>query len=93
MTQLTISHDENLMRYSIFEDGLEAYLTYTRPRMGHRHITHTIVPGRMGGRGIGTRLVTQAMEDAIAAGETVSSSCWFASDLIEKTPAWAAMRL
>ena len=52
MTQLTISHDENLMRYSLFEDGLEAYLTYTRPRMGHRHITHTIVPGRMGGRGL-----------------------------------------
>lgn len=93
MTDISISHDENRMRYSLFEDGLEAYLTYERPRMGHRHITHTIVPGAMGGRGIGKKLVTRAMEDAIAAGETVSSSCWFASALIEKTPEWAVLRV
>ena len=93
MTRIAITHDENLMRYSYFEDGLEAYLTYERPRTGHRHITHTIVPGKLGGRGLGKKLVTRAMEDAIACGETVSSSCWFASALIEKTPEWAAQRL
>ena len=87
-----ITHDENRMRYSYFEDGLEAYLTYERPREGHRHITHTIVPGSLGGRGLGKRLVTRIMDDVIAAGETVSSSCWFASALIEKTPEWAAMQ-
>lgn len=87
-----IIHDELRMRYSLFQDGLEAYLTYERPREGHRHITHTIVPGPLGGRGLGTRLVRQCLEDIIAAGETVSSSCWFASALIEKTPAWAAVQ-
>lgn len=85
-----ITHDEMRRRYSYFEDGLEAYLTYERPREGHRHITHTIVPGRLGGRGLGSRLVKRCMEDIVAAGETVSSSCWFASDLIEKKPEWAA---
>ena len=93
MTTADISHDENLMRYSYFEKGLEAYLTYERPTMGHIHITHTVVPGPLGGRGLGKQLVKRAMEDAIASGETVSSSCWFASALIEKIPAWAAMRL
>ena len=48
-----ITHDENHMRYSHYEDGLEAYLTYERPRTGHRHITHTIVPGELGGKGLG----------------------------------------
>ena len=84
-----ITHDENRMRYSYFAEGLEAYLTYERPQEGHRHITHTIVPGPLGGRGLGSRLVKRCMEDVVAAGETVSSSCWFASALIEKTPEWA----
>lgn len=93
MSVIEITHDENLQRYSYFENGLEAYLTYESPAMGHIHITHTIVPGPLAGRGLGRRLVTRAMEDAIASGSTVSSACWFASALIEKKPDWAAMRL
>tara|TARA_R100000935_G_scaffold18411_1_gene35661 strand:+ start:2777 stop:3058 length:282 start_codon:yes stop_codon:yes gene_type:complete len=92
MTTTRITHDENHMRYSHFEHGLEAYLTYERPRTGHRHITHTIVPGELGGRGLGKKLVKTVMEDIMAAGETVSSSCWFATALIEKSPEWAALR-
>ena len=87
-----ITHDQNRMRYSYFENGLEAYLTYERPSLGRIHITHTIVPGPLAGRGLGTRLVKAAMDDAIASGEAVSSSCWFASALIEKTPEWSAMQ-
>ena len=84
-----IQHDELRGRYYLFRDGLEAYLTYERPREGHRHITHTIVPGPLGGKGLGARLVKRCMDDIVANGETVSSSCWFASALIEKKPEWA----
>ena len=87
-----ITHDPNRMRYSYFENGIEAYLTYERPSEGHVHITHTIVPGPLGGRGLGKRLVLAAMQDVIASGETVSSSCWFASALIEKVPEWSAIQ-
>jgi len=87
-----ITHDPNRMRYSYFENGIEAYLTYERPSEGHVHITHTIVPGPLGGRGLGKRLVRAAMQDVIASGETVSSSCWFASALIEKVPEWSAVQ-
>jgi uncharacterized protein len=83
-----IHHDAKARRYSLVIEGAEAYLTYETPRPGHRHITHTIVPDAVGGRGIGKRLVARIMEDVAAAGETVSSSCWYASGLIEKTPAW-----
>ena len=92
MSTLAIQHDENLMRYSLFEDGLEACLTYERPRTEQIHITHTIVPGSLGGRGIGKALVAATMQDVISSGEVVSSSCWFASALIEKTPEWAAVQ-
>tara|TARA_R110001599_G_scaffold1981_5_gene10427 strand:- start:9949 stop:10230 length:282 start_codon:yes stop_codon:yes gene_type:complete len=92
MSGEAISHDVKLQRYSVVIDGTEAYLTYERPSDARMHITHTIVPDKIGGRGLGKRLVTRAMEDAIAAGDTVSSSCWYATALIEKTPEWAAQQ-
>ena len=87
-----IRHDAARRRYSLSIDGVEAYLTYERPKPKHRHITHTIVPDALGGRGLGKRLVARVMEDVIAEGETVSSSCWFASALIDKSRDWAKLR-
>ena len=81
-----IRHDAARQRYSRVIDRVEAYLTYERPKPGHRHITHTIVPDALGGRGLGKKLVTRIMDDIIAAGETVSSSCWFATGVIDKSP-------
>ena len=90
MSGETISHDAVRQRYSLVIDGTEAYLTYERPGDARMHITHTIVPDKLGGRGLGKRLVARALEDAIAAGDKVSSQCWFATALIEKKPVWAA---
>ncbi len=90
MTVYSIEHDAARQRYSLFIDGHEAYLTYETPRLGHRHITHTIVPEKLGGRGLGMRLVAAILQDVIARADTVSSSCWFASALIDKTEAWKA---
>lgn len=91
MTQ-DITHDAARQRYSLTIEGIEGYLTYERRQPGVRHITHTIVPDAIGGRGIGKRLVTRILEDISANGEKVSSSCWYASALIDKTPAWAALK-
>ena len=54
MSGETISHDVDAHRYSLVVDGTEAYLTYERPSPGRIHITHTIVPDNIGGRGLGT---------------------------------------
>lgn len=87
-----ITHDAARQRYSLILDGVEGYLTYERRQPGVRHITHTIVPDAIGGRGIGKRLVTRILEDIRADGEKVSSSCWYASALIDKTPEWADLK-
>lgn len=87
-----IRHDTVRQRYFIVIDGTEAFLTYERPRPGTLHVTHTIVPDALGGRGLGKQLVARLMRDVLAAGETVSSTCWFASGLIDKTPEWAGSR-
>ena len=87
-----ITHDTARQRYSLVIDGVEAYLTYERRQPGVRHITHTIVPDAIGGRGIGKRLVTRIIEDIRAAGEKVTSSCWYASGVIDKTAEWADLK-
>jgi hypothetical protein len=87
-----ITHDAARQRYSLIIDGVEGYLTYERRQPGVRHITHTIVPDAIGGRGIGKKLVTAIMDDIKADGEKVASSCWYASALIDKTPDWAALK-
>lgn len=87
-----ITHDPARQRYSLIVDGVEAYLTYERPRPGLRHITHTIVPDAIGGRGLGKKLVARILEDIEADGEQVSSACWYATALIDKFPRWAALK-
>ena len=90
MTDTDITHDIAAGRYSLTIEGVEAHLDYQRKADGTVHITHTLVPKVLGGRGLGKRLVTRAVEDAIAKGLPIASSCWFATELIEKTPPWKA---
>lgn len=84
-----IHHDVSAGRYSLSIEGLSAYLDYERRSDGAVHILHTQVPQALGGRGLGKRLVARAAEDAISKGLPISSSCWFATDLIQKNPDWA----
>lgn len=88
----SITHDAGRQRYSLIVDGVEAYLTYERRQPGVRHITHTIVPDAIGGRGLGKKLVTAIMNDVKAGGERVTSSCWYANGVIDKTPEWSALK-
>jgi hypothetical protein len=87
-----ITHDPARQRYSLIVDGVEAYLTYERRQPGVRHITHTIVPDAIGGRGLGKKLVAAILNDIQAEGERVTSACWYASGVIDKTPEWAALK-
>lgn len=90
MTATAITLDAARQRYSLIDGGVEAYLTYEYPRAGVRNITHTIVPDVIGGRGHGKVLVRRAVEDAIAAGERLEASCWYAREQFANHPEWAA---
>lgn len=85
-----IAHDVGARRYSLVIDGVAAHLDYERGSDGTVHITHTTVPTMLGGRGLGKQLVTRAVEDALAKGVPIASSCWFASELIARNGAWKA---
>jgi predicted GNAT family acetyltransferase len=64
-----------------------AELTYARPSPGHAVIEHTVVSERLGGRGVGRRLVLAAVEWARADGTKLAARCSFARAMFGKDAA------
>ena len=65
------------------EDGQEAQLVY-EVHGDRLHIVHTEVPEALGGRGLGGKLVTAAVERAAASGETIVPECPYARGWLRK---------
>ncbi len=90
MTDISITREAKPSggRYVIQVEGLEAYLTYQDLGENGRLTDHTIVPRQLGGRGIGTKLVERAVEDARAENKTIIPECWFVRQQIERHEDW-----
>ena len=69
-------------------DGEVAVAEY-RLRPGRISFTHTKVPDALEGRGIGTRLVKAALDDARAQGLKVVAICPFVKHYIDTHPDYA----
>lgn len=65
------------------EDGHEAQLVY-RVDGDRLVLEHTEVPEELGGRGVGGKLVTAAVERAEASGETLVPVCPFTRSWLRK---------
>src|SRR5512135_66374 len=70
------------------EDGGErlAEMTYVRPSPGRAVIEHTRVSDRLGGRGVGKRLVLAGVEWARATGTKLTPHCSYAHAVFQKDP-------
>jgi len=89
----TLTDNTALHRYEFAPDepdapGGMAMAVYTE-RPGVRVITHTEVPVRLRGRGIGARMVRAVLDDIRARGLKVVPRCPFVRDFIERFPAYA----
>lgn len=72
-------------RFTYAEEGHEAELTYGVE--GNRMtLLHTGVPDELAGKGVGGRLVEQAIEHARGKGLTIVPECSYARSWIEKHP-------
>jgi predicted GNAT family acetyltransferase len=76
--------DEN--RYEIRVDGDLAGFTQYRQRPAGLALTHTEIDDRFEGRGLGSRLVSFALDDARARGLAVLPFCPFVRSYIERHP-------
>jgi uncharacterized protein len=80
-----VTDDRAHDRFVLQEDGFEAELLYRRH--GERlELIHTGVPDELGGRGIGGRLVTAAVDRARAEGWTLVPFCPFARGWLQRHP-------
>jgi predicted GNAT family acetyltransferase len=72
-------------RYELVADGQTAFAEY-RIDGDTITFTHTIVPTALEGRGIGSRLVMAALDDARARGRSVIAQCSFVAGYIDRHP-------
>ena len=87
--ELSIQHDDGADGGAFFVDvGGErlAEMTYSRPSPGRAVIEHTRVDDRLGGRGVGKRLVHAGVGWARATGTKLVPRCPYARAVIEKDP-------
>lgn len=88
MTDVTNNEAKNC--YELTVEGTTAVAEYTRE--GDRiTFTHTVVPREIDGEGVGTRLVTAALDDATAQGLTVVPQCPFVAHVIEENPEYRSL--
>lgn len=83
--QDVVSNNEAAHRYELKVDGHLAIAAY-RLRPGRITFTHTEVPDAVGGRGVGTRLVKAALDDARAQGLKVVPACPFVKRYVDRHP-------
>ncbi|CTP83649.1 acetyltransferase [Xanthomonas translucens pv. arrhenatheri] len=83
-----IEHDPQRQRFTLQLDGHEAGLDYL---LQDRRlvVTHTGVPGAIGGRGLAARLVSAALEHARAQGLKVVPACSYAALFVQRHPEYA----
>ncbi len=87
--ELSIQHDEGAGggAFHVDVDGERlAEMTYVRPSPGRAVIEHTRVSDRLGGRGVGKRLVLAGVEWARATGTKLVPHCSYARAVLEKDP-------
>ncbi len=85
-----VTNNEAQSRYELTLEGTTAIADYTRE--GDRiTFTHTLVPRKIDGEGVGTTLITAALDDARERGLTVVPQCPFVAHVIEENPAYQSL--
>lgn len=84
--QITVADSAEGERYEIQSDGkLAGFLQY-RLRPGLIELVHTEIDEEFEGRGLGSRLISFALDDARERGLAVLPFCPFVNDYIQRHP-------
>ena len=86
MSDVKYKKTDNGGRFSIFENDLEAYMTYINAGETKIIIDHTIVPEELGGKGLGKKLLAAAVEFMRENNLKTVPTCPFAIAQIVKNP-------
>jgi uncharacterized protein len=87
--EIVVADSPESARYEIRLDGERAGFVTYRLTPGVITFLHAEVPPELEGRGLGTRLVRDALDDARARALAVRPLCPFVADFIKRNPAYA----
>ncbi len=83
-----VRHDPGQSRYVLEVDGaVHGHADYTE-QGEQRLFTHTEVDQDLEGRGLGARLVKEALEDVRRSGKRLVPLCAFVNAYVERHPEW-----
>jgi len=85
MSEYTLIHHEKESTYQYVIEGHLAQLIY-REENGVLHITHTLVPKELGGRGVAGALTKDAFEDIEKRGLKILPECSYTVAYVKKHP-------
>jgi len=86
-----LKHDAEAQRFSMDVEGFTAIIDYRKKTDTTWVLTHTKVPSKLGGRGIGTSLVQKVLDYLDERHVTVVPQCPFIAAFIEKRPEYQHM--
>lgn len=87
--EITVSDAPERSRYEVFVDGERAGFAVYRDEARTRVFTHTEIAGEYEGRGVGSALAREALDDARATGRPVVPRCPFIARYIERHTEYA----
>lgn len=83
-----ISDNTNEQRFELTVDGKTAFIDYIINKKGVIYLTHTEVPAKLEGEGIGSRLVKQSLETIEQRELQLAPICSFVAAFIRRHPQW-----
>lgn len=96
MDEISITHEPQGSggKYiaAIASETATGYLEWEPGGERIRIATHTIVPRKIGGRGVAAELVKQLISDARDQGFKVVPQCWYVAKKFDENPDWADLR-
>jgi len=90
MAEYTLTHNKAENKYEYHIDGNIAHITYDN-QDGVLHITHTIVPEALAGKGLAKILTIDVMKEIEAKGLKMQPKCSYTVAFVEKNPEYARL--
>ena len=84
----TVRHDKGANRYVLEVDGKELGFAEYRPDGDRRAFVHTEVDDSLEGKGMGSKLIREALDDTRKDGKRIVPLCSFVASYVERHPDW-----